>query len=384
MIPKSLSASAALVFEGCEARYKAEYIDKTPDLSGKAGLLGSACHSALEFWVTTNQHIKPWPTVGDRRKAMQVVWESIYSDYFSDRKHYDEGLSLLTKWVDRTDWHDREVISCEVKETFDLPTSIGKIPFTYIWDRCDRLSDGSIEIVDYKTVIQPVSPDELKERIQPRAYALAAAIKFPEATSIWVTYDLLRYDSVSAKFTREDNKVTWNYLKRLAEKILDSDGEWYTVNPECRWCVRKSSCPAIHKHAVGGGILGIADTLENTVDRRAQMKYAADALYASINQLDEQILSMAEEAEVYEVNTDHTKMKLGASARRTVESERALRVLPEEVKIKYAKIGVGDLEKILKEEELTDNQRSQLKQAISKQYGAIKVNTKPRLDIEDD
>lgn len=381
MIPKTLSASAALVFESCEARYKAEYIDRIPDLSGKAGLLGSACHAALEFWVNTNQHTKPWPTVGDRRRAMQVVWETIYSDFFSDRKPYDEGLKLLLAWVDRTDWTDREVISCEVKETFPLPTSIGDIPFTYIWDRCDRLSDGSIEVVDYKTVIQPVGADELKERIQPRAYALAAAIKFPEATSIWVTYDLLRYTSVSAKFTREDNKTTWNYLKRLAEKIIASDGTNHTLNPECKWCVLKSSCPELLKHIDGGGVLS-ATSLNDVVDNRANLKYAADALYAAVTQMDEQILALAEEQELYEIETDQNKMKLNASARRKVENERALHALPEEVRLKYAKIGVGDLEKILAEEDLTDDQKSQLKQSISKEFGAIRVTTKPRLNIE--
>lgn len=384
MLPKSFSASAGLTFEGCERRYRAEYIDKIPDLGGEAGLKGSCCHAVLELWVSTGQHLQPWPDVMAKEKALKVVFDMTYYDYFSDKSAYKECWTMLNKWLQRTDFTGRQVLSTELKETFPLPTSMGEIPITYIWDRCDWIAEREeIEVIDYKTVAQPVQPDDLKHRIQPRLYALAANIKYPTAKAIWVTYDLLRFDTVSARFTRDDNVETWYYMQHLLERVFKSDGEEETLCAECRFCVRKQVCETLQKHSDGGGILGITD-INEAVDRRAKLEMAANGMRASLNELDELILTMAEADGVFEVSTTHVEMKIGAQGRRHIDPERAAGILGPDIMQRYGKIGIGDLDDIFKVEDLTDSQKSQLKQLIRKQYGAPRVQTKLKSAFEEE
>lgn len=384
MIPRTLSATSIATFESCPARYKAEVIDRVPRIDGSAGLLGSACHEVLEIWVKDGYYLREWDDIMQKEKALNVLWTMVYPQYFSERTRFAEGWLMLLRWLQRTEWDDREVISTEVKSTFPVPTSVGEIGCTYIWDRCDRLLDsGFIEVVDYKSVAQPIQPDQLKHKIQPRLYALAAAIQFKGAAGIWITYDLLRYDTVSARFDRDDNVDTWTWLKAQAERIIASDGTEEKLNPECRWCVRKQNCETLKKHGDGGGVLGIAN-LGDAIDRRAQLKYAFDGMKSALDELDEHILAMCDEEELVEFETPMTKFKIASSGRRNVDSAMVAHIIGPELMSQYGKIGVTDVDALLKDGDLTDSQKSQIRQLIKKVFGKATVKTEPKIDFEED
>lgn len=383
MEPKSLSASAAQMFETCEARYRWSYIERTPDIPGKAGSLGSACHEALELWIKTGQHLQPWPDVMAREKAMKVIWDMTYYDYFSEPEFYEEGWGMLRGWLQKQDWSSREVLSTEEKLSFEIPTSKGPLTVNYIIDRLDRLENGDIDVVDYKSVRQPVSHERLKYLIQPRLYAVAVRITYPDAPRIWVTYDLLRFTPVSAAFDRDDCIETWKYLRRLAERIYASDGTKETLNPECRFCIRKHNCETLTKHIDNGGVLG-AGTLEEVSDRLALLSYQKGGIDQAITELQELGLTYAENDGVHEWETETVVAKITAKGRRDVDSEMAAKVVGPDIMARYGKLGVGTVEVILKEEELTDSQRSQLKQLMQKKWGAPRIDVKPKSPFDEE
>ena len=379
MRPKTLSASAASVFELCEARYKAEYIDRVPDMDGIAASLGTACHEALEHYVAGGWWGEP------NLAQLLKFYDTAYFKVFSDREKYQEGVDLLTRWFESRDLRDgRSVLSTEKKETFLLVSKTGEeINFTYIWDRCDELPDGSIEVVDYKTVALPVQPEDLAKRIQPRAYALSAAIKYKNRDAYWVTYDLLRYDTVSKKFTRDDNIETYRYLQDLFDRILASDGSKETLNPECRFCVRKSSCDTLLRHSAGGGILGVS-SLEEAADKRAQMEYSRAALDTAVKELDALILKMAEDQGVEEVRTNDTVLTITVGSRREIDHQMAQKVLPEDILARYAKLPMSAVDDLLKKKVLDPDVAAHLRALIRKKYTAPSIKTKPVAPVGDD
>ena len=380
MQPKTLSASAASMFETCEARYKASYIDRASDIQNDAANLGSCCHEVLELWVKTEQYLQEWPDIMVEEKALKTVYDMVYPEYFPDRAQYADGWGMLRGWLQRIDWEGKAVLSTEEKKSFEIPTSRGPLTLNYIIDRLDQNYDGSIEVVDYKSVRQPITYDQLKNLIQTRVYATATMIEFKDQVTeagVWVTYDLLRYGTVSAHFTREDCVVTYKYLKNLAERIYASDGTRETLNPECRFCVRKQSCETLRSNVDSGGVLSIG-TLEEASDRLAILSYQKNGLEQAISELQDAILTMAENEGVHEWETGTTAVKITAKGRRNVDSGRAAQILGPDIMARYGKVGVGDVEAILETEELTDNQRSQLKQLMKKKFGAPYVTVKPK------
>lgn len=378
MKPKTLSASAIEQYETCSASFKASYIDRVPNLSGDAASLGTVVHETLQEWVESGAYKT------EDLKDLLKMYEVHYASYFTDGRSHADGISMLKNWFNRQDWDGVKVLSTELKETFDLKVpGYGVIPFTYIWDRCDELAGDVIEVIDYKSYRMALQPDDLKSLIQVRAYALAAKLKYPHAKRIWVTYDLLRYDKVGVSFTDEDCRDTYRYLVGLAKRILADPGTSETLNPKCRWCVRKATCSTLEEHVVAGGELAVQD-VDEAIDRRAELDYAIKALQTQVESLDEFILKEArdEESGFTERKTEKTSFKLGGRRTRTVDS-RITQIIPHETYVKFATMGAGQFDKMISSGLLTEEEEKAAQKLVIQKMGRMTIKTKPLHEFDE-
>lgn len=379
MQPLSLSASSLLTYESCPARWKAEYLLKTPSPSGKAASMGTVCHGTLERWVAEGWYLQPLAPV-DAWKELRVIYDDEHYKEFGDTQKLDEGFELCKKWYGRTDWRGRTVLSTEVKKSFDLTSKSGvTVPFNYVMDRVDRLDDGAIEVIDYKTSVLSLQPDDLRHKVQARCYALAAQIEHPDAPRIWVTFDMLRYERVGVVFTREDNVETWRYLKQAWERVLADSGEEERLNDMCRFCVRKFECDTLTKHTAGGGSLGVINDPAKAVDLRAQLAGQQSALKVMVEELDEYLKTWCEANDEHEFTTDRTHMKITARRNRYVDPPMVARVVDPAKLFRFTKLGVGVVDDLLKPGNPTLNaeEKTALAAQIRDGYGSPFVQTKP-------
>lgn len=386
MKPRSLSASAVKAFSSCPARWVAESHKRTRTDSGSAANLGTAVHGALEDWVSGEHHTD----ASAGFNIMEKMFEGHYRALFDmDDERFPEGVDMLKDWYRRnhTFPDGLEVLSTEVKTNFDLRTSIGTIPFNYIWDRCDRLPNGDIDVVDYKTIMRPLSHDMMKQDIQVRSYALAAAIQFADDDydRIWVTLDMLRHgDPISVSFSRDENRATWDYLHDIAEQIIamDVNDPPERVNPLCRFCVRKTACKTLAKH-VSSGTVASFGTLEEVIDRRATLDNASKGVKAAIQELDDHIIAMAEEAESLEFETTDNRALVRSRRYRNIDADMIRRFVPDEIWDEYgsSKLNMGDFDKMLKDDRITDELRVQLEQMVDVTLSSPFIITEPMLDL---
>lgn len=380
---RTLSASSIATYEGCPARWAAEYNseDRPQDLSAGFAELGTACHEALQEFV---EFMVVWGFDPIPPKSVLLdFYDTAYWKLFQDREKYDDGVEMLTKWHKRQDWTDREVLMTEVKERFPLPIGAGlEIPITYIFDRCDKVTVGDtieIEVIDYKSFRMPVSAADMKNKIQVRLYALAAAIKFKhlDPNRIWVTYDLLRHDPVSVAFTRDDNRVTWEYLKAVARRILADEEAKEKLNPDCRWCIRRGTCDTLRIHRDAGGILSLLDVddIGEAVDMRDEINAQQSALKALLGDVDKLLLDHLQHNDLYEIKTANTVLTVGAKGSRSIDAERAATVIGAERVAKRGSLTMGAVDSLLKGDELTIEQKADLKRLITKTFGAPHIKT---------
>lgn len=374
MRPKSLSASAAAVFEACPARFHAEYILRAPDLSSEAADLGTVCHAALEDFVAAgHEPPKDWP-------ILEAAYFKHYEATFEDDSRKAEGLSMVRTWHERTDFVNRVVLSTEKKSSFDIPTPFGPIPFNYIWDRCDLLegpwcAEGGVrvEVTDYKTVSRPISPEGLKDKIQARCYGLAAQIAFPDAEQIWVTFDLLRYEPVGIVFTRDENVATWKYLKKLALRVLESEPV-ERLNGECHWCLRRCECTLLGEHVEAGGILSMGDVKEVS-RKRHELGLKAKALAKVVEELDDFLVSWAEKEELLEWDVDDLHVALTARKTRTIDNQRAVELIGPELLQKYGNLTMTAVDKMLKDKALEPQVAAQVRDLIGVKFSEPTIKT---------
>lgn len=392
MKPASLSATALHVAELCPARYKAEHIDRSKGFGGFAATLGSSVHGALEDYVKIVYMKK---AEQPNKKLLLDLFKQSYVSHFGTHdlatQEYMEGYKMMEDWFARANFDGVRVISCEVKDNFLVPTSIGDLPFNYIWDRFDQIKDDEYKVVDYKSNRWGITPADLKKKIQARAYGLAAAIQLKREgivpKRIWVEFDMLRHGPVGIVFSREELAATWHYIKSTAQEIIDTpdDEAPERLNGECLFCVRKAQCNALKKNIAVGGIHSIG-SVEEAIDLRAQVEWQKKGLESLIGDLDRKILTEARERDMEEFESDMNRLKVTVSSQRAVDAEMVEMAIGQKLFEKYGSrnITMATVDKLLKGKELTLEQKKQLRSLIFQKKGEPRVKVEPKNPIDEE
>ena len=389
MEPKSFSASALHVAQLCKARYHAENIERSKGIANDAASLGTAVHGALEPYVKTAiMTDEREPTEQYLLDLFKISYMTTFHTLEVNTEDYAEGVEMLKKWHARTSFEDVTVLSAEVKENFAIPTSIGDIPFNYIWDRHDQIGENEYKVVDYKTNRWNIRPEDLKKKIQARSYSLAAQIKYPNAERIWVEFDMLRHDGpVGIVFTREENVAMWRFIKALAQDIVDTKVEdlEYRLNPECLFCVMKASCPALIQNISTGGIFSIVGNPE-AVDRRAMLEYQQKAISAAIKELDELIMAEGKTKDIFTFESDFNQLDITVGSRRSVDAERVEMAVGPRLFEKYGgkTITLQQLDKLMKSGDVDAATVRTLRGLIYQKQGEPKIKVTPKNPIDEE
>lgn len=399
MIPKSLSATAIQVAEACPARFHAEHIERSKGEGNVAANLGTAVHGALESYV---KMVYLGKKTEPSKKLLLDMFKLSYMEVFNttstDSVEYMEGYQMLETWFARTDVGDiRRVVSCEIKTFFEIPTSIGPIPFNYIWDRFDEIKPGVFRVVDYKSNRWNITSADLQKKVQARCYGLAAAIQLKqqgvEYERIWVQFDMLRHSPVGRVFTREDNLATWNFLVETAERLIampdvDDQGNRIALperlNDSCNFCVRKAACNALKKNILVGGVHSLP-SIEAAIDLRAEVEWQQKGLNALIAELDKKILGEARERDQESFESDRNELEITVGRQRKVDAEMVEMAIGPKLFEKYGSRGItmGTIDKLLKGKELTNKQKADVRSLIYMQTGEPRVKVRPKNPIDE-
>lgn len=389
MIPASLSATSLDVASKCLARWAAENYGKATSGADKtAANLGTAVHGALELYVrSTYMNHTNEPDLELLLTLFSMQFMAVFDVADPQGELYLDGIDMLTRWFDRTDLSGITVISVENKEPFNIPVkdaagTLHNIPFNYVFDRLDQISETEYRVVDYKSVRWGYGPDELLAKLQARAYAVAAQIKYPHATRIWVQFDLLRHDAVGIVFTREQNAATYRYIRTWAKKILDTDPALApeTVNDECRWCIRKAVCQELSKSRSAGAITTLP--IPELVDRRALISGQISALKALEKELDDHLKELAKKDDLEVLASDRNEVYWTRTKRRGISRVDALeKIVGPAIMARIGKtdITLGKLDPLLKKNnpELTTDQKKQIEGLFTDNYGEPYLKVRP-------
>lgn len=375
MLPKTFSATSTQAFLECPKMYEAEYLNRTPSPNNSAAALGSACHNAFEAFVKEECHLLQ--TKSAQRSAMASLYGIAYWELFADGDRFDEGLKMCHDWVDRMDWSDREVLSTEEKKNFPIKTSVGTIPFTYIMDRVDKIkSTGEIEVVDYKSISRPISPEELFHKLQARAYGLAAQLEHPDAERIRVTFDLLRFEPVSVLFTKEDNRATWKLLHDIGERIVTCDNPKEVLGDGCTWCIRRDQCDALFANVEAGGTLKYG-TLAEAAQRLFEVDNAASALSKHKVALEKIVLDLMRDDEAVEAVAGDFAVSVSISGKRAVDRERVRQLVGDDMLLRWGCSKVGEVDAMLEQEtDIDSTTKSLVRQSFRQNYGDPKARVR--------
>ena len=387
MIPKTISASSLQTADSCLARYKAENLDFTPTAADKvAANIGTAVHGALEMYVEAVYMKKDYEPDFDLLLTFyRMSYLKTFDTVETKTPEFKDGEAMLKTWFNRTDLSGVTVMSVEKKTRMPVPSSIGPVPLTYIWDRCDFFEENGrriIRVVDYKTIRANLSPDDLRQMLQPRIYDLAARAQFKDENidEFQIVLDLLRHEPVGVIFSREDATEMWAGIKARLERIIATSdtNPPETLNKDCPYCVRKLQCKTLQKNIAGGGVFSLT-TIEEITKKRYELASQQAGIEAAVKELDQLLIAHAQHEQVLYFADDTYKVSIYARKTRTLDSVEAAKILGPELMGTIGKVRLGDVDELIKSGTLTDEQVAALKRAMSYTISDESVKVVPKV-----
>lgn len=382
---RTISASGFKVYDKCPSRYEAEYVlaKKGSQPSSRPAMIGTAVHKALEDYVQDVYIDKVRePSLQYLCDLLEVAWSAEPNLGAPEGADYDGALAMLGTWFDRTDLSEVEVLSVEKKLSIQVPTVDGPRAFNYIWDRCDRYTDSEgvtvIRVVDYKTVWMNRGIGEILEDLQVRMYGVAAAIQFKdqEPGRIEIQMDLLRHGNNTVSFDVTELRAFWDDMVEMANTIISDESPVERLNSECHFCLKKATCETLRSAALAGSVAAIADEPDKLMEAKDVLTAQKKAIDEALKEVDAELRNTLDEKQV--------KSLLGGSYKATSTVRRTRKMDPYKVAevigaakfSRIAKITLKALDDLIKTDQLSEEQVSQLERITEYESGAstIKVS----------
>lgn len=202
-----LSYSQIETFKICPLHYKLRYLLKLPSKPSAALSFGSSIHAVMhDFYLAVQKREKPTQKLLE--SLIKENWISVgYESKAHEKDAFKGAQKMLFEYLTTSFDQSNEQIFLEkdflLKIQSDLKVG-GKI------DRADKLADGKIEIIDYKTGEKIPSQKEVDKNMQLTLYALAAS-------------QLLELEpeqiKLSLYYFEEQKKITTTRAKRDLENL---------------------------------------------------------------------------------------------------------------------------------------------------------------------
>ncbi|MBI5631687.1 MAG: PD-(D/E)XK nuclease family protein [Elusimicrobia bacterium] len=295
-LPRPLSHSSLTMYGECPQKYKFKYIDNIPEKPRHFFSFGSSVHQALEFFYGVKT--LPPPSLEELLAYYKEHWLSAgYRDQVQESEYFDDGKQILTQFYNK---HVRDFkLPFFVEYQFNLEVS--GVPVTGKVDRIDKLADGSLSILDYKTG-KALAKDRVQADAQLTMYQMAceALLGLPVARLVFYHLPTLKEQSVE----RHQEGLVAALRERIVSAAEAISEGAFTPKPEekkCYWCDYKPLCP-IFKHQFPGtepalprGRPASEESLGSLIDRYGELSQKSAELEEERARLQEKIIALLEE-----------------------------------------------------------------------------------------
>ena len=229
-----ISFSRLETYTACPQKYFFLYESGLREDPHPAAVLGNIIHYALERFIGHNE---------DWRKAYDESYKDLNLNDFS---LYKEGIAIIESVIKRGLVRD-DVKVLATEKAFEFITSNG-VRLKGIIDRIDRISDDTIEIVDYKSGKKIYTDAELEANMQANIYSIAIFdYLYPDIKNLIITFDFLRFGRLTTIRTREQLDDIKKYLLLMQTKIEKDYSHNANVSFKCNWCSFRPICDAKKK-----------------------------------------------------------------------------------------------------------------------------------------
>jgi RecB family exonuclease len=219
-----LSPTRLKTFLACPMMYRLEYVEKVGRFyhRARAGYtFGSTLHQALQNFHA--QGGSAAVSAPELVAGMETVWQSQgYEDAAHEQAHKEEAAKILETYHAAAQARADETRPFVIEKM--LRWDMGPFVLTGRVDRIDeRLADGALEIVDYKSGRLGVTEEDVRGALAMSIYQLLAKRNWPERRVSATIHALRGGVTASASYTDEELTALEEDLRGLGMLILEKD-----------------------------------------------------------------------------------------------------------------------------------------------------------------
>ncbi|MEA2403534.1 MAG: ATP-dependent helicase UvrD/PcrA, partial [Thermoleophilaceae bacterium] len=236
-----LSASDIETYRLCPLKYKFARVFRIPQEPSINQRFGIVLHQVLERF-----HGPEMNGAGSLDQLMALFESSWRRNGFGysndDRQFREKAVSSLRRYWESHQEGDGKPAWIERSFSFRLGRHLlrGRV------DRVDRHSDGSYELIDYKTG-KPKTADQLREDVQLSVYQMGAREAWGLETSAQSYYYVLEDEKVPVEHSEEQLERVRNTVAEIGDGIMAHEFEPRPSPELCAFCDYRIVCPAAEK-----------------------------------------------------------------------------------------------------------------------------------------
>ena len=230
-----LSASDIETYRICPLKYKFARVFRIPQEPTIHQRFGIALHQVLERF---HQH-----TEGSREELMELFESSWRRGGFGDS---DDELQFRERAVDALDRYWESTLTAGGKPVWferSFSFKLGPHVLRGRVDRVDRHSDGSYELIDYKTG-KARTEEQLREDVQLSVYQMGARESWQLETSAQSYFYVMTGEKVPVEHSDEQLDRVRETVARIGEGIMRQDFQPSPSAEICSYCDYRIICPA--------------------------------------------------------------------------------------------------------------------------------------------
>ncbi|MCX5794089.1 MAG: PD-(D/E)XK nuclease family protein [Elusimicrobia bacterium] len=272
-LPRALSHSSISLYAECPLKYKLKYVDKIPEKPKHFFSFGQSVHLALEFFYGGKTPAAP--SLQELHQSLKENWVSVgYRDQEQEAEYFQQGKDILTGYYRK----HAKAFSLPLHVEYNFQLTVEGVPVTGKVDRIDRLEDGRLSILDYKTGKQ-LAVDRIETDAQLTMYQLACEAGLGAEVGILTFYHLpsLKAHSVG----RRPEALVGGLRRKIVDTAAAIVAERFEPKPSensCRWCDYKAYCPIFAKQPTAAAPPPADGDLAALIDRYGDiMARAAEA-----------------------------------------------------------------------------------------------------------
>jgi len=388
-----ISYSSLDNFQNCPLKYKYSEIDKIKEPANKEKVFGSYIHRVLKWFYSKEPH---FPALEGLLEYYYNHWPKQEEGFCwvnekEERDFFQEGMRILEEYYRKNFPPKSIILDLETKfeavidETPDKPG--GKHILTGIIDRVDKLPDGTIEIIDYKTGKRVPSQEETDKNLQLSLYALGLKQRWPKIKTedLRLSLYFLKFnEKIGTRKKENDLKETEEKIIELIHKIERSSFQPKSSNL-CHWCGYRPICPVwkhLYEKDKEKSLNGL--DIEKKIDEYFTLKEEKEKIEEKLKVLKDLIEVYSRQKGLKRIFGKNGYFSENILNRVSYDKEKVKEILAPLGKWDdVLKIDSQKLDKVLKEIPPAIREKIEKAKKVEKEYKYLETNHKTKKEVEE-